>query len=189
YTVVELIGMSVEALVPERFRDLHPSHRESYNARPHARAMGAALNLCGVRRDGTEFPLDIMLKPMRTPEGVMTMSFVRDMTEQRTAMEMVRRQDQQLRSIVEGVHDFAMYLLDCDGKVKVWNPGAERILGYAAPDIVGKHYSRFFTQEDQDRGRPAELIQTAVQEGRVDEQSWRVRNDGSRFWGDIVVTA
>jgi formate hydrogenlyase transcriptional activator len=189
YTADELIGMSVEVLVPERFRDRHPSHRQNYSVHPHARAMGAALNLGGLRRDGTEFPVEIMLKPMQTPEGVMTMSFVRDMTEQRAAMEMVRRQDQQLRSIVEGVRDFAMYLLDCDGKVVVWNPGAERILGYTAQDIIGKHYSRFFTQEDNDRERPGELMRIAVENGRIDEQSWRVRRDGSRFWGDIVVTA
>jgi formate hydrogenlyase transcriptional activator len=189
YTADELAGMSVEALVPERFRDRHPNHRQNYNAHPHARAMGAALNLRGLRRDGTEFPVDIMLKPMQTPEGVMTMSFVRDMTEQRAAMEMVRRQDQQLRSIVEGVRDYAMYLLDCDGKVMAWNPGAERILGYTAEDIIGKDYSRFFTQEDQNRGLPAELIRIAVQKGPTEQQNWRVRKDGSRFWGEIVVTA
>jgi formate hydrogenlyase transcriptional activator len=189
YTADKLMGMSLEVLVPERSRDRHPSHRKKYNVHPHARAMGAALNLCGLRRDGTEFPVDIMLKPMQTPEGVMTMSFVRDMTEQRSATEMVRRQDQQLRSIVEGVRDFAMYLIDCDGKVMVWNPGAERILGYTAQDIIGKHYSRFFTQEDQDRERPAELMRIAVDKGRIDEESWRMRKDGSRFWGDIVVTA
>jgi len=189
YTADEFMGMNVEALVPERFRARHPSHRQNYSAHPHARAMGAALNLCGLRRDGTEFPVDIMLKPMQTPDGVMTVSFVRDMTEQREAMETVRRQDQQLRSIVEGVRDLAMYLLDRDGKVMVWNPGAERILGYTAQDIIGKHYSRFFTQEDDDRERPAELMHIAVEKGRVDEESWRVRKDGSRFWGDIVVTA
>jgi formate hydrogenlyase transcriptional activator len=189
FTADELMGMSVEALVPERFRDRHPSHRQNYKVHPHARAMGAALNLCGLRRDGSEFPVDIMLKPMQTPDGVMTMSFVRDMTEQRAAMETVRRQDQQLRSIVEGVRDLAMYLLDRDGKVMVWNPGAERILGYTAQDIIGKHYSRFFTKEDQDRERPAELMRIAVERGRIDEESWRVRKDGSRFWGEIVVTA
>ncbi len=189
YTADELMGMNVEALVPERFRARHPSHRQNYSVHPHARAMGAALNLRGLRGDGTEFPVDIMLKPMQTAEGVMTMSFVRDMTEQRAATEMVRMQDQQLRSIFVGVRDFAMYLLDCDGKVMVWNPGAERIFGYTAQDIIGKHYSRFFTQEDQDRGRPAELIRIAFEKGPIDEQSWRVRKDGSRFWGDIVVTA
>jgi PAS domain S-box-containing protein len=117
------------------------------------------------------------------------MSFIRDMTEQRAAIETVRRQDQQLRSIVEGVHDFAIYLLDRDGKVMVWNPGAERIMGYMADEIIGQPYSRFFTEEQQGRGRPAELMRIAVQNERVAEQDWSVRKDGSRFWGDIVVTA
>jgi PAS domain S-box-containing protein len=153
------------------------------------RAMGAAMNLFGLRMDRSEFPVDIILKPVKTPEGVMTMSFVRDMTEQKAAIEMIRRQDQQLRSIVEGVRDFAMYLLDRDGKVMVWNLGAERIMGYPAHEVIGKHYSQFFTKEEQERDRPDELMRIAVQKERVDEQSWRIRKDGSRFWGDIVVTA
>jgi PAS domain S-box-containing protein len=189
YSADELVGMSVEALVPERFRDLHPSHRQNYTTHPRARPMGSAPSLFGLRRDGTEFPVDIMLKPMHTPDGILTMSFVRDLTEQRAAMETVRRQDQQLRSIVEAVHDFSIYLLDRDGKVTIWNPGAEHIMGYGAQEIIGTHYSMFFTQEEQDRDRPAELMRIAVQKGRIDEQSWRVRKDGSRFWGDIVVTA
>jgi PAS domain S-box-containing protein len=151
--------------------------------------MGATINLFGLRKDRTEFPVDIMLKPIQTPQGIVTTSFVRDMTEQRAAMETVRRQDQQLRSIVEAVHDFSIYLLDRDGKVTIWNPGAEWIMGYTAQEIIGKHYSLFFTEEEQYRDGPSELLRVAVQKGRVDEQSWRVRKDGSRFWGDIVVTA
>jgi PAS domain S-box-containing protein len=189
YTLDELMGMSVEALVPERFRDSHPRYRRTYNADPHTRGMGVALNLFALRKNRTEFPVDIMLKPIRTPQGIMTTSFVRDMTEQRAAMETVRRQDQQLRSIVESVHDFSIYLVDRDGKVTIWNPGAERIMGYTAQEIIGKHYSLFFTEEEQYRDRPSELLRIVVQKGRVDEQNWRVRKDGSRFWGDIVVTA
>jgi PAS domain S-box-containing protein len=151
--------------------------------------MSVAMNLFGLRKDGTEFPVDIMLKPMRTAKGIATMSFVRDMTEQRSAIEMIRRQDQQLRSIVEGVRDFAIYLIDREGRVIVWNPGAERIMGYTAAEVLGKPYSGLFTQEERDRDRPAELIRIAVEKGRVEEQSWRVRKDGLRFWGDIVVTA
>ncbi len=80
YTAEEFIGMRVESLVPERFRGRHPSHRENYNAHPRARQMGAAINLFALRKDGSEFPVDIMLKPMQTPEGVVTLSFVRDAT-------------------------------------------------------------------------------------------------------------
>ncbi len=189
YTRTEFAGMHVEALVPERFRGRHPSHRENYNAHPRARQMGAAMNLFGLRKDGSEFPVDIMLKPMHTINGVVTLSYVRDATEQREAIETARRQDLQLRSIVDSVRDYAIYLLDRDGNVMTWNPGAERIKGYTPDEIVGKHFSRFFTQEDRDRNRPAELMRMARQKGRIEEEAWRVRKDGSRFWADIVLSA
>jgi PAS domain S-box-containing protein len=165
YTTGEFTRMNVEALVPERFRGRHPSHRENYNAHPRARQMGAALNLFGLRKDGTEFPVDIMLKPMQTVDGLVTLSFVRDATEQRNAIEMARQQDQQLRSVVESVRDYAIYLLDNEGYILTWNPGAERIKGYIAQEIVGKHFSTFFTEEDRGRGRPAELIKVRHPEG------------------------
>jgi formate hydrogenlyase transcriptional activator len=189
YTQAEFVGMRVEALVPERFRSRHPGHRENYNAHPRARQMGAAMNLFGLRKDGAEFPVDIMLKPMQTPEGIVTLSFVRDTTEQRAALEEGRRKDEQLRSIVESVRDYAIYLLDRDGNVMTWNPGAERIKGYVADEILGSHFSRFFTHEDVERGRPQELMRLAAARGRFEEQGWRVRKDGSRFWTDSILTA
>src|SRR4249919_3074329 len=124
YTQAALIGQPIESLIPARFRSRHPSHRENYNAHPRARQMGAAMNLFGLRKDGSEFPVDIMLKPMHALGGVVTLSFVRDATEQRAAIEDAHRRDHQLRSIVESVRDYAIYLLDKDGNVMTWNPGA-----------------------------------------------------------------
>ncbi len=189
HTQTELFGQPIENLVPARFRSRHPSHRENYNAHPRTRQMGAAMNLFGLRKDGTEFPVDIMLKPMETASGPVVLSFVRDVTEQREAMEALRRNDQQLRSIVESVRDYAIYLLDSDGCVMTWNPGAERIHQYTADEILGMHFSRFFVQEDVDRERPAELLRLAGERGRVEEEGWRVRKDGSRFWADSIMTA
>jgi formate hydrogenlyase transcriptional activator len=189
YAQAEFVGQRVETLIPARFREAHPMHRENYNAHPRTRPMGAALNLFALRKDGTEFPVDIMLKPLQTEAGLIVLAFVRDITEQRGAQEALRRADQQLRSIVESVRDYAIYLLDKDGNVMTWNPGAERIKGYTAEDIIGKHFSRFFTQEERDRGRPAEMMRQAVEKGRVEEEAWRVRKDGSRFWADISLTA
>ena len=188
YTQAELIGQPIENLVPERFRARHPSHRENYNAHPRARQMGAAMNLFGLRKDGAEFPVDIMLKPIQTPAGPAVLSFLRDVTEQRAAQEALRRNDQQLRSIVESVRDYAIYLLDPDGCVMTWNAGAERIKQYTADEILGLHFSRFFTQQDVDRGRPAEVLRLAALRGRIEEEGWRVRKDGSRFWADVTIT-
>ena len=189
YEPSELIGLPIDSLVPARFRTRHPSHRENYSAHPRTRQMGAAMNLFALRKDGAEFPVDIMLKPIDTVFGPMVLSFVRDVTEQRAALEALRLNDQQLRSIIESVRDYALYLLDRDGNIVTWNPGGERIKGYTADEILGKHFSRFFIQEDIDRGRPAELLRLAAARGRIEEQAWRTRKDDSRFWADIILTA
>jgi formate hydrogenlyase transcriptional activator len=124
--------------------------------------MGAALNLFGLRKDGTEFPVDIMLKPIETADGPAVMTFIRDATEQRAAQEALRLNDARLRSIVESIGEYAIYLLDRDGHILTWNPGAERIKGYKADEVLGLHFSRFFTQEDVEQGRPAELLRQAI---------------------------
>ena len=143
YSAQELIGQPIEILVPARFRGGHPRHRENYSAHPRTRQMGAALNLFGLRKDGTEFPVDIMLKPMQTESGPAVVSFIRDATEQRAAQEALRLNDLRLRSIVESIGEYAIYLLDRDGHVLTWNPGAERIKGYKADEVLGLHFSRF----------------------------------------------
>ena len=189
YSSRELVGQPVEILVPARFRGGHPRHREDYNSAPRTRQMGAALNLFGLRKDGSEFPVDIMLKPIETAGGQAVITFIRDATEQRAAQEALRLNDLRLRSIVESIGEYAIYLLDSDGHVLTWNSGAERIKGYKADEVLGLHFSRFFTQEDQDQGRPAELLRQASARKRVEEEGWRVRKDGSRFWANVVITA
>jgi len=189
YSNAELVGKSIDMLLPERFRGRHPSHRENFNAHPRTRQMGAALNLFGLRKDGAEFPVDILLKPLETASGPAVLSFVRDNTEQHEAQIALRRADLQLRSVMASIQDYAIYLLDPQGSVMTWNSGAERIKCYTADDIVGSHFSRFFTQEDMDRGRPAELLRLAAARGRMEEEAWRVRKDGSRFWADVVLSA
>ena len=189
YASEELIGQPVEMLVPARFRGGHPRHRENYSAHPRTRQMGAALYLYGLRKDGTEIPVDIMLKPMETADGPAVVTFIRDATEQRAAQEALRLNDARLRSIVESIGEYAIYMLDREGHVLTWNPGAERIKGYKADEVLGLHYSRFFTHEDVAQGRPAELLRQATVKNRVEEEGWRVRKDGSRFWANVVITA
>jgi len=140
YTQAELFGLPIDKLVPERFRGRHPHHRENYHAHPRARQMGAALNLFAQRKDGTEFPVDIMLKPMETASGPIVLSFVRDTTEQHLAQQALRRSDLQLRSLLDSVTDYAIYLLDKDGHIATWNPGAEKIKGYVADEVLGSHF-------------------------------------------------
>lgn len=91
--------------------------------------------------------------------------------------------------LVQGVLDYGIFMLDPQGYIISWNAGAERIKGYAAADILGQHFSVFYPPEDQSSGKPQWELETAVAEGRLEDEGWRVRQDGSRFWANVVITA
>ena len=184
----ELINQPIESLVPERFRGGHPAHREDYNEQPRTRSMGGGLNLFGLRKDGNEIPVDIMLRPVDTANGPFVLSFVRDVSFQRMAQDALRRSDQQLRSIVDSVKDYAIFLLDSNGYVATWNPGAQRIKGYTADEIIGQHFSVFYPDDDSERRKPDEQLKIARAKGRFEAEGWRIRKDGSRFWANVVIT-
>jgi PAS domain S-box-containing protein len=109
--------------------------------------------------------------------------------EARDHEEGLRRSEERFRLLVEGVKDYAIFMLYPDGRVASWNEGAQRTMGYGAGEVIGKHFSLFFAPEDVRRGRPERELRVASEEGRFEEESWRVRKDGSRFWADVVVTA
>ena len=93
------------------------------------------------------------------------------------------------RLLVESVQDYAIFMLDGAGRVMTWNAGAERIKGYRADEIIGQHFSRFYPEQAVQAGRPARLLAIAAREGRAEQEGWRVRKDGTRFWANVTVTA
>ena len=95
--------------------------------------------------------------------------------------------DGRYRLLVDAVTDYAIYMLDSNGIVTSWNAGAQRIKGYAPSEIIGQHFSRFHTEEDQQQGIPALALETASQKGKFESEAWRVRKDGSHFWGYVVI--
>ena len=185
----ELLGHPVEILIPERFHQIHPTHRSEYGNQPPMRPMGAGPELYGRRKDGSEFPIDVMLAPVETTEGRVVLSIVRDISEKRRAEEALRRSEQQVRSIVENVTDCAIFLLDPEGRISTWNPGAERIKGYRKEEIIGRHFDCFFTPEDIGRKKPQEILRAAAGLGQHENEGWRIRKDGSHFWANEVITA
>jgi formate hydrogenlyase transcriptional activator len=189
YSTPELLGNPVEILVPERFRQEHPGHRDQFNNQPRMRPMGGGLELYGRRKDGTEFPVDIMLSPIDNPEGLLVLTVIRDISQSKQAEEALRESEQRFRSLVEGVRDYAIFMLDPEGRVSTWNAGAERIKGYRSDEIIGQHFSRFYTQEDVKRGKPDSELKVAAAQRRFEDEGWRVRKDGSRFWANVMITA
>jgi formate hydrogenlyase transcriptional activator len=189
YSREELLGQPVEILLPGRFREAHGGHRRAYASAPRTRAMGAGLDLVGRRRDGSEFPVDIMLSPVTTADGHFVLAVVRDITDRKRSEEALRQSEQLFRSLVEGVKDYAICKLDTEGRVMSWSAGAERVMGYAAEEIVGQHFSRFYAPEDVSTGRPARQLSEAAREGSIEVENWRLRKDGSRFWANIIITA
>ena len=189
YAGDELRGLPAEILVPERFRASHPDRQGVDRATLQERQSGKVIELFGQRKDGSEFPIDVMIRRVESEDGPMVLSFIRDATEQRAAQQALRESEQRLRSILENIGEYAVYLLDPQGRIRTWNPGAEHIKGYTADEVLGTHFSRFFLDEDVSNGRPAALLRQAAKRGRVEEEGWRVRKDGSRFWASVVLTA
>src|SRR5882757_71154 len=95
--------------------------------------------------------------------------------------------DGRYRLLVEAVTDYAIYMLDPTGIVTSWNPGAQRFKGYVPHEIIGQHFSRFYSDEDQKNGAPARALETAVREGKFEDEGWRIRKDGTRFWAYVVI--
>jgi len=189
YRESELIGSLVEILIPERLRASHPGHRGIYTASPGARPMGTGLELYGRRKDGSEFPVDIMLSPVETSGEQSILTVVRDITERKQAEMALRHSEQRFRLLVEGARDYAIFMLDPQGRIATWNIGAERLKGYSAEEIIGQHFSRFYPQEAIDRGKPEHELEVAAAEGRFEDEGWRIRKDGSRFWANVIITA
>jgi len=185
----ELIGKSIEVLIPARFRQNHPNYLQGYQAAPHTRPMGADLKLFGLRRDGTEFPVDVMLSSLPTSTQTLSLAVVRDITQRRAVEQKLEQTRQHFRAIVEGARDYAIFMLDPQGHVITWNPGAELLQGYRSEEIIGQHFSHFFPDEDRERGKPEHELSVATREGRYEDEGWRIRKDGSRFWANVLITA
>lgn len=144
-----------------------------------------------VRKDGTCFWAHVVIDPIRSEAGDLIgfAKVTRDLTEKRAAEETLRKSEEQLQLLIQGVTDYAIYLLSAEGHVTNWNAGAQRIKGYEPEEIIGEHFSRFYTTEDQAAGRPAINLALATNEGRLEEEGWRVRKDGTRFMAHVIIDA
>ena len=143
------------------------------------------------RKDGSQFWANVLITVLREPDGGLAGfgAVVRDFSERKRAEEALRLSEERFRSLVQGVTDYAIVMLDPEGRINSWNEGAELIHGYKAGEVIGKHFAIIYPEEDLRRGKPAWELEVASRTGRFEDHGWRVRKDVTRFWANVIVTA
>jgi PAS domain S-box-containing protein len=185
----ELVGQPLARLIPERFKPQYLHFRRAFFQAPTTRTIGAEGEIFGLRNDGTEFPVELGLSPISTPTGIQLLASVTDITARVEMEQALRESEERFRLMVEEVSDYAILLLDQEGKVASWNSGTRRLSQFEAAEIIGRYYACFYLPEDVAQGKPAHALQQASTQGRTEEEGWRVRKDGSRFWANVIITA
>ena len=193
YARGELVGQKIEVLVPQRFREQHLNHRDSFTAAPKTRRMGAGLNLKGRRRDGSEFDVEISLSPVATEDGLIVLSAIRDISDRKRIEEELRQAHEELNrrttqqigeyrarlaSIIDSSED-AILSKDLDGTITAWNRGAQKMYGYSANQVIGKNIS-LLTPPDRPDEIPKILARIRQGEFITHYESVRVTKDGRR---------
>ncbi|MGN6377073.1 MAG: PAS domain-containing protein, partial [Sphingomonas sp.] len=191
-----LKGYSAEEIIGEHFSRFFT--QEDLRAGLPARALATAAREgrfeaegWRVRKDGTRFWANAILDPIRDDAGQLIgfAKITRDITERRERERALRESEQRFQLLVSSVEDYAIYMLDPQGRITTWNAGARRFKGYEADEIIGEHFSKFFLPEDRRDGLPSRILKTAAEHGRFEMEGWRVRKDGTKFLAQVVVDA
>lgn len=187
YERPELLGKSLEVLLPERFQERHIKHRRVYAGEAHLRSMGAGLELFGRRKDGSEFPVDIMLSPLQTEQGMLVICVVRDITQRKQAMEALRQSENRFRTIFEGAA-LGIALVDLDLRVLASNPRLQKALGYTDKELLGMSLAEQSPPEDEQLTRDSFAALIAGNEDHMQIEKRFICKDGKLAWANVTIS-
>jgi PAS domain S-box-containing protein len=187
YSRDELVGQPLEVLLPERFHEKHVENRSRYFREAHLRPMGIGLALFGRRKDGSEFPVDIMLSPLRTDQGLLVIAMVRDITGQRQAEEALRHSETRFRAIFESAA-LGIAVVDLQGRILASNPRLEAMLAFSSQELVGKDFTDLTHPADLETARGLYAGLLAGEHDHYQIQKRYLGKDGRVIWGNFTVS-
>ncbi|HVF80158.1 MAG TPA: PAS domain S-box protein [Solirubrobacteraceae bacterium] len=186
----EALGCTVaELIVPPQARGDHEHGLARYLQTGEAHVLNRPIEVQALTKDGGLICVELTIAAVASAEETTFNAFLRDISARKTSDEALATSEERLRLMVENVEDYAILMLDTEGRVVTWNAGAQRLKGYEAEEIIGRHFSVFYPREDVAAGKPEWELQTAAAEGRLEDEGWRVTRDGTRFWANVVITA
>jgi PAS domain S-box-containing protein len=189
-------GYRAEEIIGQHFSRFYPPEALAIGLPAHELQVASATGVFEdegwrVRKDGSLFWANVVITAIRTAQGELIgfAKVTRDLTQRRGHEEDLRRSEERFRLLVEGVREYALFMLDPNGKVSSWNAGAQRIKGYTADEIIGKHFSVFYPESVRESGWPEHELRQAAAEGSFVDTGWRLRKDGTTFWANVTLTA
>ena len=187
YRANEVVGQNLTLVIPEhRFRSGSEGSNQTTSGRPRNVA-GIGHEVVGRRKDGSVFPLEFSFGEVIEPGGSIFVGVIHDLSERRRIDQGMSDSERSFRQLIDGITDYAIFMLDQMGHVTTWNSGAQRIKQYAAVDIVGRHFREFYREDQRDSGEPERNLESARRDGNYSAEDWRVRKDGSLFWASVVI--